>query len=128
MLHTYDLPPDVQAAIKEYDAALARQATRVELAVDVLEGAKPRTDEEIIAAANVVLTYGDSVYVQRSRFLLDAALNRLAAAGRQAPAPAPARSWREAFSVEAFCYAMIILGGFYVLCGLAAAIIKAYLS
>jgi hypothetical protein len=126
MLHTYDLPPDVQAAIKEYDAALARQAKRVALAVDVLEGAKPRTDEEIIAAANVVLTYGDSVYVQRCRFLLDAALDRLAEAGRHAPAPA--RSWREAFSFEAFCYALIILGGFYIFCGLAAAIIKANLS
>lgn len=127
MTHQNELPADVRIAIANYDRMLERQAKRLALAVDVLEGARPRTDEEIIAAANVVTTYNDTLYVQRADQLLKAALRRMADAERQAPAPMPARSWREVFSIEAFLYALIILGGFYIFCGLAAAIIKASL-
>jgi hypothetical protein len=124
MQHAHDMPTEILEAIRDHDAALARQYGRVAQAVDVLEGPRPRTNEEIVAAANVVLTYGDSVFVQRSRFLLDAALARQAEVGRRDPTPARS-SWREIFSIEAFCYALIILGGFYIFCGLAAAVIKA---
>ena len=127
MNHDPNLPPEVAAMFAAYDLALARQARRIELALEVLQAPGQRTEWEIIAASNTLITYGDAIEVQRATMALRAAVMRLQKANEAVAANETVHSWRQLLSVEAFLSAIVILGGFYIFCGLAAAIFKTYL-
>ncbi len=127
MNHQDPLPEEIAEALFNYDQALARQSRRISLAIEVLEGPNVQTAEAILAAANTLITYGDSVDVQRATMALRAAAMRIQKASEAAVANETVHSWRQLLSVDAFLSAIVILGGFYIFCGLAAAIFKTYL-
>lgn len=115
-------PTEIETALFNYDQALARQAERIRLALDVLYGATFRSEEEILAAANTLITYGDAVEVQRASMALQALRLRIALRPQdQLP------GWREVFTLQAFLWGMVILGGMYIIAGVFAAIVKANL-
>ena len=114
------LPTDIEAALFNYDQALARQAKRIELALEVIEGPGPRTPQEILAAANTLLTYGDVIQVQRATHVLRAAMMRRS----EEPRAVPVSIWRRMLSLEAFLWALILIGGMYIIAGVFAAMVQ----
>lgn len=124
MNHQDPLPEEIAEALFNYDQALARQSRRISLAIEVLEGPNVQTAEAILAAANTLITYGDSVDVQRARMVLHALRRRIEQKPRQVVEPIRLRS---IFTLEAFLWAMVIVGGFYIFAGIFAAIVKSHL-
>jgi hypothetical protein len=114
-------PEEIQQALANYDAALAKQAKRIECALAVMHGPKLYSQEEMLAAANTLLTYGDGIAVQRAQQVLRT-ISMQIESGRSKPQSyeLPKRKWM----VEGALWAVISLGGFYILCGIAAVVIK----
>lgn len=127
MNHDPNLPPEVAAMFAAYDLALARQARRIELALEVLQAPGQRTEWEIIAASNTLITYGDAIEVQRATMALRAAMMRIQKANEAVAANETVHSWRRMLSLDAFLWALILIGGMYIIAGVFAAIVKTYL-
>ena len=112
MTHTAPLPEDIVQALFAYDQALARQERRIALAIEVLEGPNDQTPEEILAAANTLLTYGDSVAVLRATEAIRALMRRQ----QQAAGPAQGFPAKDKI-LEAVLWSLIGIGAVYIIAG-----------